>query len=131
MSIRIQPGAAGTLRYTVEASGHALPLDMPAPKGEGPSPHDYFDSALGGCKALTLMVYAQSRQIPLEGVDVAVERDDKDERRGEYRLSVRLSLIGRLSDEQVQELHAVADKCPVHKLMTSTAVTISSTVERA
>jgi putative redox protein len=131
MTIHVQPRATGGFHYTATMEGHDLPLDMPAPQGEGPDPHDYFDAALGGCKALTLMVYAKGHGIPLEGVDVQVARDQTDERRGEYRLAVRLKLQGQLSDEQVATLLAVADRCPVHKLMTTTNIAITTEGGRA
>ncbi|MBN9472830.1 MAG: osmotically inducible protein OsmC [Bordetella sp. SCN 67-23] len=131
MSVHVKSNMPGGMRYTISLGTHDVPLDMPAPKGEGPSPHDYFDAALGGCKVLTLMVYAKGKNIPLDSVDVEIVRDDKDERRGEYRLTARLVLSGDLTDEQVAELHAVADRCPVHKLMTTTTIKIDTEVARA
>jgi len=62
--------------------------------------------------------YAQRKQIPVEDIQATVERDDSEERQGVYRLRVTLSLTGALSDAQRAELLAVANKCPVHKLMT-------------
>lgn len=85
---------------------------MPQPQGEGPDPHDYFDTALGGCKALTLMVYAQRKGLPLQAVDVDVVRDASEERKGIYRLTAKLKLHGDLDDAQIDELLKVADKCP-------------------
>jgi len=131
MTIRIQQTSPGVATYSVQASGSTLPMDLPAPRGNGPNPHDYFDTALGGCKAMTLMLYAQSKSIPLEAVDVQVERDDSEERKGIYRLTARLSLRGELSDAQVDELLAVAERCPIHKLMTRTDVQVSTLVARA
>jgi len=114
------------MRYLANAEGHDLPLGLPTPAGEGPDPHDYFDTALGGCKALTLMLYAQRKQWPLTSVDVDVERDNSEERHGVYRLSVKLRLNGDLTEAQREELLSVADRCPVHKLMTSTDVQVST-----
>lgn len=131
MSVHVKSETPGGQRHTITVSGRDLPLDLPPPKGEGPTPHDYFDAALAGCKALTLMIYAKGKNIPLEDVEVDIVRDDKDERRGKYRLAVQLRLRGNLSDEQVAELHAVADRCPVHKLMTSTSIEIETQVGRA
>lgn len=127
MTIQIHSaGANGGMRYTATAEGHSLPLGMPAPHGEGPDPHDYFDTALGGCKALTLMVYAQRKQLPLHSVDVDVARDDSDERKGVYRLTVTLTLNGELNEAQRDELLSVADRCPIHKLMTAADVQVST-----
>ena len=131
MSIRIRQAEPQGLRYRAEVRAHQLPLDMPPPRGEGPDPHDYFDAALGGCKAMTLMLYAQRKGMPLEAVDVEVERDASDEPRGIYRLTARLSLRGALTDAQVNELFSVAERCPIHKLMVHADVQVSTLVERA
>ena len=57
-------------------------------EGSAPEPHDLFDAALGACKALTLALYAKQRGLPLEGLDVKLNRDDSQERQGSYRLRV-------------------------------------------
>jgi putative redox protein len=99
-----------------------VPVDeMPANGGEdtGPTPHDLYDAALAACKAVTMVWYANRKQIPLEDVTVTVERDDAQERAGTYRLRAALALGGAaLTDAQRGELLHVAAKCPVHKLMT-------------
>lgn len=94
--------------------------------GSAPDPHDLFDAALGACKALTLALYAKQRGLPLEGLDVQLNRDDSQERQGIYRLDVELTLHGALDDAQRQQLLRVADKCPIHKLMTSSEVQVST-----
>jgi len=126
MTIEIRSTAAGGLRYTATAESHALPLAPPRPDGEGPDPHDYFDTALGGCKALTLMMYARRKQYPLQSVDVDVVRDDSEERKGIYRLTARLTLHGELTEAQRDELLAVSERCPIHKLMTAVDVQVST-----
>lgn len=94
--------------------------------GSAPDPHDLFDAALGACKALTLALYAKQRGLPLEGLDVKLNRDDSQERQGIYRLDVELTLHGALDDAQRQQLLRIADKCPIHKLMTSSEVQVST-----
>jgi len=116
----------GALRYTLTAEGHDMPLGFPQPDGDGPDPHDYFDGALGGCKALTLMWYARRKQLPLVSVDVEVVRDAGEERRGVYKLTARLKLNGDLNEAQRAELLAVAEKCPIHRLMTTVDVQVAT-----
>jgi putative redox protein len=94
--------------------------------GAAPEPHDLFDAALGACQALTLALYAKQRGLPLEGLDVQLSRDDSQERQGVYRLDVELTLHGALDDAQRQQLLRIADKCPIHKLMTSSEVQVST-----
>jgi putative redox protein len=95
-------------------------------EGSAPDPHDLFDAALGACKALTLALYAKQRDIPLAGLDVKLNRDNSQERQGLYRLGVELTLRGSLDDAQRQQLLRIADKCPIHKLMTSSEIQIST-----
>ena len=117
------------LRHSIEIGEHLLHTDVPAEYGgaaSGPEPHDLFDAALGACKALTLMLYAKQKGLPLDSLDVRVARDDSQERQGIYRLAVDLELHGALDDEQRQQLLRIADKCPVHKLITSTEVQVET-----
>jgi len=125
--IRIRTEAG--LRHRIEVGDHLLHTDVPASlggEGSGPEPHDLFDSALGACKALTLMLYARQRGLPLDSLEVRVSRDDGQERQGLYRLTVELELHGALDNAQRQQLLRIADKCPVHKLMTSTEVQVET-----
>ena len=127
MSIDVVRDLAQKMKHTVHVRQHSFAVDEPPANGGddlGPTPHDVYDSALGACKALTMLWYARRRQIPLEDVRVSVERDDSQERSGTYRLKVQLELAGALSDAQRQELLNVAGKCPVHKLMTQVTTEI-------
>ena len=121
MEVTATRDRAGKMRHVVSIRNHRVPVDeVPAVGGEdsGPTPHDLYDAALAACKAITMVWYANRKQIPLEDVEVRVERDDSGERSGTYRLRASLVLGGPLTDAQRTELANVAGKCPVHKLMT-------------
>ena len=121
MPIEVIRDRSQKMRHVVHVRQHAFAVDEPAGNGGedlGPTPHDVYDSALGACKALTVLWYAQRKQIPVEDIRVTVDRDDSEERRGLYRLRVALDIGGPLTEAQRQELLNVAGKCPVHKLMT-------------
>jgi putative redox protein len=92
----------------------------------GPSPHDLYDAALASCKALTLTWYAARKGLPLTDVRVDITRDGSEERHGVYRLTTVLHLAGDLSDAQRAELLAVAEKCPIHKLMSQVKTEITT-----
>ncbi|MDG9927084.1 MULTISPECIES: OsmC family protein [unclassified Pseudomonas] len=119
------------LRHSIEIGEHQLHTDVPVAHGgaSAPEPHDLFDAALGACKALTLMLYARQRGLPLDSLDVRVNHDDSQERQGTYRLAVELELHGTLDEEQRQQLLRIADKCPVHKLMTGVDVQIETRLD--
>jgi len=105
--------------HRISIRGHEIVADMSAPDGDdaGPDPHDLYDAALGACKAMTMLWYAQRNAIPVEDIHVGVVRDASQERKGIYKLTTRIALTGPMSDEQHDKLIAVAAKCPVHKLM--------------
>lgn len=110
---------------------HVLRADVGLESGStdsAPSPHDYFDSALAACKALTAIWYAKRHGIPLERVATRVERDDSGERKGKYHLRVHLDFQGPLSGEQRTTLERVVAACPIHKLMTRTEIEIETVV---
>lgn len=130
MTITVNTESSEGFRHSIQIDDHE-PFFADLPKAQGgegsaPEPHDYFDAALGACKALTLKMYAQKKDIPLTGVTVEVKHDNSQEQQGKYALQVKLTLKGVLTDDQRKELHRVADRCPVHKLMTTSEVTIET-----
>ena len=64
-------------------------------------------------KIITLMTYAENKNIPFGYVDTDLESDTVQEARGLYFINVKLKLFDKLK----QKLAEVASKCPIHKLM--------------
>jgi len=121
----------GQFTQTLRVRAHTLRADvMPATGGtdSAPDPHDYFDTALAACKSATATWYAKKHGIPLERVHVVVHRDDADERKGAYRLRLELRFEGALSAEQRASLERAVGACPIHKLMTTSEITIETAV---
>jgi putative redox protein len=119
------------MRHDIHIGRNSLATDLGPEEGgdgSGPSPHDLYDAALGACTALTVLWYAKRKKIPVEGIEVSVERDASQERAGIYRLSAELTLTGDLSAAHREELLRAAQKCPVHKLMTEVTTEISTTL---
>lgn len=113
----------------IDIGDQTLLADLPKSmggEGAAPEPHDLFDATLGACKALTVSLYAKQKDLPLKGVEVKVVRDAKDEKKGTYRLTTELTLEGPLTEEHRKILLSVAEKCPIHKLMTTTDVEIET-----
>ena len=134
MTITVTRDRTRNMRHVVAIRDHRFPVDeLPAVGGEdsGPSPHDLYDAALAACKALTVLWYANRKQIPVEDIEVTVERDDTDERKGTYRLRATLALSGPLTEAQREELLNVAGKCPIHRLMTQVTTEISTDLAAA
>ncbi len=133
MTIELKLDRDTRLAQVVRIRSHELMMDISEAEGgddAGPSPHDLYDAALGACKALTVMWYARKKGIPVDDIQTRVDRDATDERQGVYRLNAVLSVQGNLTDAQLHELQTVADKCPVHKLMTKVTTEITTTLGR-
>lgn len=130
MTITVTRDTSAKMKHTVAIRQHAFAVDEPESNGGedfGPTPHELYDSALGACKALTTLWYAKRKNIPVEGIEVSIERDDSEERQGKYRLKAVMTLTGSsLTDAQRQELLNVASKCPVHRLMTTVTTEIQT-----
>lgn len=129
MTIEVIRDEQALMRHEIRIGRHTLTTDIAVEgggEGSGPTPHDLYDAALGACKALTVLMYARHKKLPLQGIKVAVDRDAKEERAGIYRLTATLSLTGDLSAEHREELRRVAEKCPIQKLMTEVTTVIST-----
>ncbi len=131
MPITVTRDLSQPMRHVVQVRDHQFAIDGSVEEGgddSGPSAHDLYDAALISCKALTLVWYAKRKGIPLQDVQVTVERDASAERQGVYKLATTLHLGGDLSEAQRQELLTVAGKCPVHKLMTTVTTEITTSL---
>jgi putative redox protein len=129
MTIKALRDQSLPMRHIVHVRNHIISSDIAVEEGgsdAGPSPHDLYDASLSACKGLTVVWYARRKNIPLENVEVTMERDDKEERHGVYRLNATLHLTGDLTDAQRAELLSVAEKCPIHKLMTAVTTEITT-----
>lgn len=130
MTIVVTSEGQEGLRHRLEVEGFDdLFADGPGFIGgsdSAPDPHDYFDMALGACKAITARMYARRKEWPLEGVRVKVIRDDSQERHGTYRLLVSMDFLGIEDEKQRSRLLEIAERCPIQRLMTVSQVEVDT-----
>jgi putative redox protein len=124
---------SGIVRYAqnISVGPHLLQADEPRDSGGndvGPNPYELLLSALGACTSMTLCMYAERKQWPLQGVQVRLAHSRIyaedcaacDTKQGTLnQIDVEISLIGDLSEDQRQRLMAIADRCPIHRTLIS------------
>ncbi len=118
----------------IHAGRHHLTADEPLSVGgtdTGPNPYDLLLSAVGACTTITLRMYADRKQWPLEGIRATLRHkkvhardcEDCESEKGYVdRIDRELTFEGPLDEAQRKRLLEIADMCPVHKTLHSEVV---------
>jgi putative redox protein len=119
-------------RYTqqIAAGHHRLTADEPEPVGDdaGPTPYDLLLAALGACTSMTVRMYAERKDWPLDRVRVRLRqsrihaKDCADCETGVgwiHHIESDIELSGNLDDSQRRRLLRIAEQCPVHRTLSS------------
>jgi putative redox protein len=121
----------GRFQQEITAGRHRFLADEPVAVGgqdSGPGPYDLLLAALGACTAMTLRLYAERKSLPLARVIVrlsqakihATDCENCETKEGMIDRIVRsITLHGELDADQRGRLMEIADKCPVHRTLTS------------
>ncbi len=116
-------------------AGHTFVTDEPLDAGggdAGPDPYIMLLAALGSCISMTTKLYARRKNWDVQRVTVRLRQQrihSKDcEDCGEvadgfvHRIERSVRVEGNLTNEQRARLKVIAQKCPVHKTLSSPIV---------
>lgn len=129
--VTVQETGEGRYQQIVTAGRHTLIADEPAGVGgldSGPGPYDLLLAGLGACTSMTMRMYAERKALPLDRVTVKLKHArihakdcaDCETRDGMIsRIERVITIEGNLDAGQRSRLMEIADKCPVHRTLTS------------
>ncbi|ABE63473.1 OsmC-like protein [Nitrobacter hamburgensis X14] len=127
----VQETRRSKFQQTVTVGPHRLTADEPISAGgddTGPGPYDFLLAALGACTSMTMRMYAERKALPLDRVTVTlrhrkVHAEDCAECETKTgmldQIEREIAMEGALDPEQHRKLMEIADKCPVHRTLTS------------
>jgi uncharacterized OsmC-like protein/pimeloyl-ACP methyl ester carboxylesterase len=119
------------LQQTISTGPHHLLADEPASAGgedTGPGPYDFLLAGLGACTSMTMRMYADRKSLPLERVTVTLKHQkihaqdcaECETKEGMLdQIDRVIAMEGTLDADQRKKLMEIADKCPVHRTLTS------------
>jgi putative redox protein len=129
--VTVRETRQGRLEQEIESGTHRFLADEPVAAGggdSGPNPYDLLLAALGACTAMTLRLYAERKMLPLDRVTVrlrhgrihAADCESCETKEGMIdRIEREIVLEGALDALERARLLEIADKCPVHRTLTS------------
>ncbi len=131
----------GQFTQKIIIGNHVLTADEPIINGgqdTGPSPYDFLLAALGTCTSMTLRMYAKLKQFPLEKITVRLKHDKihvddcigcENSNSKIDHIERLIELEGALTQEQRTHLLEIANKCPVHRTLTSKIIILTKLIE--
>jgi putative redox protein len=133
---------ASKFQQTIRAGRHTLTADEPVAAGgldSGPGPYDLLLAGLGACTSMTLRLYADRKQLPLERVSVklshsrihAEDCETCETKEGMLdRIDKEITVAGPLDGDARTRLLEIAEKCPVNRTLKS-EIDIRGTIRAA
>ena len=128
-------------QQAVSIGPHLLLADEPVAAGgedTGPGPYDFVLAGLGACTSMTMRLYADRKSLPLERTTVTLTHSkiyaedcaECETKTGMLDQIERvITMEGALDAEQRKKLMEIADKCPVHRTLTSEIRIVTSAAD--
>ena len=105
----------------IESETNLIISDEPKSSGGqdlGFAPNELLASSLAACTAITLRMYANRKGWDLTDVKVEVSFET-DSLENKFKIVRDIQLLGNLDEDQQARLLIIADKCPIHKILTN------------
>jgi putative redox protein len=130
-NVVVRETRASKFQQTVTMGPHQMLADEPHAAGgedSGPGPYDFVLAGLGACTSMTMRMYADRKSLPLERITVTLQHNKihaEDCAECETKVGMLdqidrvISIEGALDADQRKRLMEIADKCPVHRTLTS------------
>ena len=130
-------------KQIVTVGPHHLLADEPVAAGgedAGPGPYDFLLAGLGACTSMTMRLYADRKSLPRRARhrDAEAQKDPREGLRGVRdrtgmldQIDRDIAIDGALDAEQRKKLMEIADKCPVHRTLTSEIRIVTKAVRLA
>ncbi len=127
--VLVREAGEGTFPQIVDAGKHRFWADEPESVGgtdTGPDPYSFLLTALGTCTAMTIRLYADRKNYPLERAEVRLRHakihahdcTECETKKGKIdRIEREITLSGSLTEDQRTDLLRIADRCPVHRTL--------------
>ncbi len=121
MTVTVTSVTQQPYRQIIQTPGHAIFADVTPDKGgqdTAPDPHQLLLGAWGACTNMTLQMYANRKGWPLDEVVVTLsETKAANTPSNKPLIEKNIQLRGNLTQDQVDTLKRVAEKCPVNQLI--------------
>ncbi|MBG6187564.1 OsmC family protein [Flavobacterium sp. CAN_S2] len=113
----------GTELYKTEIESETNLIISDEPKSSGGqdlgfAPNELLASSLAACTAITLRMYANRKGWELTDVKVEVSFETNSVE-NKFKIVRDIQLLGNLDEDQQARLLIIADKCPIHKILTN------------
>jgi putative redox protein len=118
--VEVKTSAATNFQQSIKAGEHSIASDAPKAVGgedKAPNPHELLLAALGACTSITMQMYAKRKGWDLKEVTVKVKEEPAGEGQPTSRITRDIRVSGNLAADQVEALKAIAEKCPIHKML--------------
>lgn len=90
------------------------PIDLGG-KDLGFNPGELMTASLGSCTSITLRMYANRKEWEIDEIKVEVDLNNEDKNHPIIYRTIQVK--GNLDEKQSSRLLAIANACPMHKLL--------------